>query len=110
MIARCRFAIDPASQPLYLSPLLHHLDIGGCAFGLDRMPTRENDTLLRCIIFSGRESGVGLVSRVTPVQTAMRNCTRDEGRPFGFGDQAFGVELLFGGAERARAGDPDKPG
>jgi uncharacterized protein YidB (DUF937 family) len=26
-------------------------------------------------------------ARVTPVQTAMRNCTRDEGRPFGFGDQ-----------------------
>ena len=32
-------------------------------------------------------SEVGLVSRVTPVHTAMRNCTRDEGRPFGFGDQ-----------------------
>src|SRR6266436_7196869 len=29
----------------------------------------------------------GLVSRVTPVHTAMRNCTRDEGRPFGFGNQ-----------------------
>src|SRR6195952_1753935 len=25
----------------------------------------------------------GLVSRVTPVQTAMRNCTRDEGSPSG---------------------------
>src|SRR5271163_642329 len=32
-------------------------------------------------------SATGLVSRVTPVHTAMRNCTRDEGRPFGFGDQ-----------------------
>jgi hypothetical protein len=30
---------------------------------------------------------MGLVSRVTPVHTALRNCTRDEGRPFGFGDQ-----------------------
>jgi hypothetical protein len=29
----------------------------------------------------------GLVSRVTPVHTAVRNCTRDEGRSFGFGDQ-----------------------
>ncbi len=29
----------------------------------------------------------GLVSRVSPVQTAVRNCTRDEGGPFGFGDQ-----------------------
>jgi hypothetical protein len=32
-------------------------------------------------------SEMGLVSRVTPVHTAMRNCTGDEGRPFGFGDQ-----------------------
>ena len=28
-----------------------------------------------------------LVSRVSPVQTAVRNCTGDEGGPFGFGDQ-----------------------
>src|SRR6478736_7151168 len=32
-------------------------------------------------------TGSGLVSRVSPVQTALRNCTGDEGRPFGFGDQ-----------------------
>ena len=32
-------------------------------------------------------SAAGLVSRVSPVQTAMRNCTRDEGRSFGFGNQ-----------------------
>ena len=35
----------------------------------------------------GRMSGKGLVSRASPVQTAVRNCTRDEGGPFGFGDQ-----------------------
>ncbi len=29
----------------------------------------------------------GCVSRVSPAQTALRNCTRDEGGPFGFGDQ-----------------------
>ncbi len=29
----------------------------------------------------------GCVSRVSPVQTAVRNCTRDEGGPFGFGHQ-----------------------
>ena len=29
-------------------------------------------------------SEMGLVSRVAPVQTAVRNCTRDEGKPFGF--------------------------
>ena len=32
-------------------------------------------------------SGYGCVSRVSPVQTALRNCTRDEGGPFGFSDQ-----------------------
>jgi hypothetical protein len=32
-------------------------------------------------------SGLGLVSRVTPVQTAMRNCPRDEGRSFEVGNQ-----------------------
>ena len=27
------------------------------------------------------------MSRVSPVHTATRNCTEDEGGPFGFGDQ-----------------------
>ena len=34
-------------------------------------------------------SALGLVSRVTPVQTAKRNCTRDEGGPFEFGNQVL---------------------
>src|ERR1700720_676740 len=34
-------------------------------------------------------SAWGLVSRVTPVHTAMRNCTRDEGRSFEFGNQVL---------------------
>jgi hypothetical protein len=45
--------------------------------------------LLRCIIFSGRMAELGLVSRVTPVQTAMRNCMRDEGRSFEVGNQVL---------------------
>src|SRR5260370_41810658 len=32
-------------------------------------------------------TAVGLVSRALPVHTAMRNCTRDEGGPFEFGNQ-----------------------
>jgi len=32
---------------------------------------------------------VGLVSRALPVHTAMRSCTRDEGGPFGFGNQVL---------------------
>jgi hypothetical protein len=34
-------------------------------------------------------SGWGIVSRVTPVHTAVRNCTRDEGGPFEFGNQVL---------------------
>src|SRR5712672_713119 len=34
-------------------------------------------------------SAVGIVSRVTPVHTAMRNCTRDGGRPFEVGNQVL---------------------
>jgi hypothetical protein len=31
----------------------------------------------------------GRVSRASPVHMAVRNCTRDEGGPFGFGDQVL---------------------
>src|ERR1700683_2490124 len=34
-------------------------------------------------------SVVARVSRASLVQTAMRNCTRDEGRSFGFGNQVL---------------------
>ena len=34
-------------------------------------------------------TGMGLVSRVTPAQTALRNCTRDEGWTFEFGNQVL---------------------
>ena len=34
-------------------------------------------------------SAAGLVSRVSPVQTALRNCTRDEGRSFEVGNQVL---------------------
>jgi hypothetical protein len=34
-------------------------------------------------------SDSGLVSRVSPVQTALRNCTRDEGRSFEVGNQVL---------------------
>ena len=34
-------------------------------------------------------SELGRVSRVTSVQTALRNCIKDEGGPFGFGRQGL---------------------
>jgi len=38
------------------------------------------------VITGGLMSALGLVSRASPVQTAMRNCTRDEGGPFEVGN------------------------
>src|SRR5258708_5022297 len=35
------------------------------------------------------KSAWGLVSRASPVHTATRNCTGDEGGPFGFGNQVL---------------------
>jgi hypothetical protein len=40
------------------------------------------------------KSELGLVSRVTPVHTAMHNCTRDEGRSFEVGSAEAGVMLV----------------
>jgi hypothetical protein len=48
-----------------------------------------DDTMLRRTVFFRRAAGLGLVSRVTPVQTALRNCTRDEGGPFEVGNQVL---------------------
>src|ERR1700680_1689667 len=45
---------------------------------------RKFRQLLECLM-----SAPGLVSRALPVQTAMRNCTRDEGGPFEVGNQVL---------------------
>jgi hypothetical protein len=47
-----------------------------------RIPNIDAPALWQC-------SAVGLVSRVTPVHTAIRNCTRDEGGPFEVGNQVL---------------------
>ena len=39
--------------------------------------------------FRSSMSEMGLVSRVSPVHTALRNCTRDEGRSFEVGNQVL---------------------
>jgi hypothetical protein len=49
-----------------------------------RVPTADLLNLLHLL-----RSASGLVSRVTPVHTAMRNCTRDEGGPFEVGNQVL---------------------
>jgi hypothetical protein len=45
--------------------------------------------MLRSSILKGCMSEMGLVSRGAPVQTAMRNCTRDEGSTFEVGNQVL---------------------
>jgi len=46
-----------------------------------------------------------LVSRVTPVQTASRNCTGDGGGPFGFGDQVANPKPPQAVAVKNRGGE-----
>src|SRR5258707_13144528 len=53
----------------------------------------------------GPTSEMGLVSRVAPVQTAVRNCTKDEGRPFGFGDQVADPKPPRAAAVKSRGGE-----
>jgi len=46
-------------------------------------------TLLTILAAPDATSALDLVSRASPVHTAMRNCTRDEGRPFEVGNQVL---------------------
>ena len=81
-----------------------------------RETTRErhgchmNSGHLRRISLALTMSQLGLASRVTPVHTALRNSTRDEGGPFGFDDQdsipshrklLWSIAMVVSVAERA---------
>ena len=50
-------------------------------------------------------SASGLVSRASPVHTALRNCTGDEGGPFGFGDQVADPKPPRAAAVKSRGGE-----
>ena len=58
-----------------------------------------------CGISTALMSESGLVSRVAPVQTAVRTCTRDEGSPFGFGDQVADPKPPRAAAVKSRGGE-----
>jgi len=45
------------------------------------------------------------VSRASPVHTALRNCTGDEGGPFGFGDQVADPKPPRAAAVKSRGGE-----
>ena len=51
------------------------------------------------------KSEMGLVSRVTPVHTAMPNCTIDGGGPFGFGDQVADPKPPRAASVKSRGGE-----
>ena len=61
------------------------------------MPARHPDATKRAAVLATSRTlraarggpKTGLVSRVTPVHTALRNCTRDEGGPFEVGNQVL---------------------
>jgi hypothetical protein len=56
---------------------------------MTRLAKWSSEVKLRSSNLEPPMSPLGLVSRVTPVHTALRNCTRDEGRPFEFGNQVL---------------------
>ncbi len=51
--------------------------------------TSVRQEALHCGISVWPMTAVGLVSRVSPVHTAVCNCTRDEGGPFEVGNQVL---------------------
>src|SRR5271157_3627764 len=66
-----------------------------CAWSRSRRSTGTREPIRTSYTFQDtwteklRESATGRVSRVSPVQTAVRNCTRDEGGPFEVGSQVL---------------------
>src|SRR5262245_22728239 len=53
----------------------------------------------------GRTARKCLASRASPVHTAARNCTRDEGGPFGFGDQVTDPKPPRAATVKSRGGE-----
>ena len=53
------------------------------------MQSLADEVIERGTFAAVHESGCGIVSRVSPVHTAVRNCTRDEGGPFEVGNQVL---------------------
>src|SRR6516225_12033402 len=84
-------------------PICEHIDRdefhlhGALAFRryiLMHAPISPRGCTLPCCVVQHSKVGLsmsesGLVSRVSPVQTALRNCTRDEGRSFEVGNQVL---------------------
>src|SRR5271167_2969614 len=63
-----------------LEPIGAHLSVASC---MTQKTSVTSPLIIKAI------SEMGPVSRVTPVHTALRNCTRDEGRSFEVGNQVL---------------------
>jgi hypothetical protein len=89
----------------------------GCQYGrVQRLIVngRHHTRGRRTGAFSGRSdlpscqrlmTAVGRVSRVSPVQTAMHNCTRDEGRSFEAGQSGSGLKPLQAAVVKSDGGE-----
>src|SRR5262245_3968780 len=82
MQSRRRIAV-PARRPRCSAFNFHHQN--------RKLPAVKRGSVqnVHCRNPERRMSQMGLVSRALPVHTAMRNCTRDEGGPFEFGNQVL---------------------
>src|ERR1700738_4756753 len=76
------------SNDAHLSNIAHKIASNRADLRCDYMAKRAQRSVCVAAILRPN-AALGLVSRVTPVQTAMRNCMRDEGRPFEFGSQVL---------------------
>src|SRR5258708_38391356 len=88
----CRMLSLPQEGQKVLGLDLNRSESGGAALLCCQSQTIAHHRarrLLHCEIFSRSMTASGRVSRVSPVQTAMRNCTRDEGGPFEVGNQVL---------------------
>src|SRR5260370_23042054 len=82
VLAECRLILFEAEAP-QPTPDVH----SGVLSSAGAQSSFRRNNVSRALFFA--TTAVGRVSRVSPVQTAMRNCTRDEGGPFEVGNQVL---------------------
>src|ERR1700730_17727771 len=79
----------PAGDQVGLPPLLAPEPSAWAHHSAGVNSHRRRGDRIRCHFAALHESVHGIVSRVTPVHTALRNCTRDEGGPLEAGTQVL---------------------
>src|SRR5262245_911861 len=77
-----------SARQLCISPLFKPISSPRCVF-VQALCMVAMGILVAAGWRIGGMAEMGLVSRASPVHTAMRNCTGDEGGPFEFGNQVL---------------------